>query len=69
MALLHSYTSYNVANGRHILVGVGSHRNVNRINDFSNTTRLVINPIKQLSITGDFTFRFTSCATQAVRRT
>lgn len=52
------YTSYNVANGRHILVGEGSHRNVNRINDFSNTTRLVINPIKQLSITGDFTFRF-----------
>ena len=50
--------TYNVANGRHIIVGEGSHRNVNRTTDFSNTTRLVITPIKQLSITGDFTFRF-----------
>ena len=50
--------NYKVANGRHILAGEGSHRNVNRVTDFSNTTRLVINPIKQLSITGDFTFRF-----------
>lgn len=30
---------------------------MNRTNDFSNTTRLVITPIKQLSLTGDFTYR------------
>ena len=39
------------------MLGEGSHRNVNRTNDFSNTTRLVITPIKQLSLTGDFTYR------------
>lgn len=51
------YLNYKVGNGRHIMLGEGSHRNVNRTNDFSNTTRLVITPIKQLSLTGDFTYR------------
>lgn len=51
------YLNYKVGNGRHIMLGEGSHRNENRTNDFSNTTRLVITPIKQLSLTGDFTYR------------
>lgn len=51
------YLNYKVANGRHILLGEGSHRNVERANDFSNTTRLVITPIKSLSLTADFTYR------------
>lgn len=51
------YINYKVGNGRHIIVGEGSHRNVNRTNDFNNTTRLVITPIKQLSLTADFTYR------------
>ena len=53
-----SSSSYSVANGRHILAGEGSHRNVKRTTDFSNTSRLVITPFKQLSITADFTYRF-----------
>ena len=52
------YSSYKVCNGRHILATEGSHRNVNRKMDFSNTSRLVITPFKQLSITADFTYRF-----------
>lgn len=51
------YLNYKVANGRHIILGEGSHRNVNRATDFSNTTRLVITPIKPLSLTADFTYR------------
>jgi TonB-linked SusC/RagA family outer membrane protein len=51
------YLSYKVGNGRHIILGEGSHRNVNRVSDFSNTTRLVITPIKPLNITADFTYR------------
>lgn len=51
------YLNYKVGNGRHIILGEGSHRNVERASDFSNTTRLVITPIKPLSITADFTYR------------
>ena len=51
------YLDYKIANGRHILLNEGTHRNVDRSNDFSNTTRLVITPFKTLSITGDFTYR------------
>lgn len=51
------YLNYKVGNGRHILLGEGSHRNVERSNDFSTTTRLVIQPIKQLKFTADFTYR------------
>lgn len=51
------YLNYKVGNGRHIILGEGSHRNVERANDFSNTTRLVIKPIKALSLTADFTYR------------
>ncbi len=52
------YMSYKVGNGRHIFTEAGTHRNKNRRTEFVNTTRLVITPIKQLSITGDFTYRF-----------
>lgn len=51
------YLNYKVANGRHILVGEGSHRNVDRTTDFANTTRLVITPYQDLSLTADFTYR------------
>lgn len=51
------YLNYKVANGRHIMLNEGTHRNVDRRSDFSNTTRLVITPFKTLSITGDFTYR------------
>ncbi len=51
------YLNYKIGNGRHIILGEGSHRNVNRASDFSNTTRLVVTPIKPLSITADFTYR------------
>lgn len=51
------YLNYKVANGRHIMLGEGSHRNVDRTTDFSNTSRLVITPIKPLSFTADFTYR------------
>lgn len=51
------YLNYKVANGRHIMLGEGSHRNVDRTNDFSNTSRLVITPVKPLSFTADFTYR------------
>lgn len=56
---LHStpYLNYKVANGRHILLGENSHRNVERSTDFTNTTRLVYAPIRELSFTGDFTYR------------
>lgn len=52
------YMTYKVANGRHAILGNGGHRNTNRRTDFTNTTRLNITPIKQLTITGDFTYRF-----------
>jgi TonB-linked SusC/RagA family outer membrane protein len=51
------YLSYKVGNGRHILLNENTHRNVDRVSDFANTTRLVITPIKTLSLTGDFTYR------------
>lgn len=50
--------TYNVANGRHILAMNGSHRNLNRITDFANTSRVMVTPLKQLSVTADFTYRF-----------
>ena len=51
------YLNYKVANGRHILLGENSHRNVERSTDFTNPTRLVYAPIRELSFTGDFTYR------------
>lgn len=51
------YLNYKVANGRHIMLGEGSHRNTDRTNDFQNTTRLVITPWKPINLTADFTYR------------
>ena len=51
------YLNYKVANGRHILLGEDSHRNVDRSTDFSNTLRVVYAPLKELNFTGDFTYR------------
>lgn len=36
------------------MIGEGSHRNLERNMSFVNTSRLIVTPIKQLSITGDF---------------
>lgn len=52
------WQSYRVGNGRHILQGEGSHRNTERKTNFANTFRLDIKPIEQLTVTGDFTYRF-----------
>ncbi|MCB5248727.1 MAG: SusC/RagA family TonB-linked outer membrane protein, partial [Candidatus Cloacimonetes bacterium] len=51
------YSSYKVANGRHIILGEGSHRLANIATDFANTSRLTITPMKVLSVTADFTYR------------
>lgn len=51
------YSSYKVANGRHIILGENSHRLTNITNDLNNTSRLVITPIESLSVTADFTYR------------
>lgn len=52
------YLNYKVGNGRHIMLNENTHRNLDVGRDFSNTTRLVVKPIEQLSITADFTYRF-----------
>ncbi len=49
--------NYNVANGRHIIFADGYDKNVHRKGDFANTTQIVITPVKQLNITGNFTYR------------
>lgn len=51
------YCQYKVANGRHIILGENSHRLVDIVTDFSNTSRLTITPMKELSVTADFTYR------------
>lgn len=52
------YMSYRVGNGRHIVVGNNNNRNTQAKTDITNTTELVIKPIKQFWITGNFTYRF-----------
>jgi len=49
--------SYNVANGRHIILADDTQKNIQKRNDFSNTTQLVITPVRPLSITANFTYR------------
>lgn len=51
------YLKYKIANGRHIMLGDDSHRNVQRTTDFTNMTQVVITPVKSLSLTADFTYR------------
>lgn len=49
--------SYNVANGRHIVYGEGKDRNVQRKNDFSNTTEVIIQPVEPFKLVGNVTYR------------
>lgn len=53
-----SLFSYKPANGRAIVMMNGLHPGENRKNNFTTTSRLNIKPIKQLTISGDFTYRF-----------
>jgi len=50
--------TYKVGNGRQIMLVNGQHPTIDANNDLSTTTRLVINPIKTITVTGDFTYRF-----------
>ena len=49
--------SYNVGNGRHIIFGSDTQKNIQKRNDFSNTTQLVITPVRPWTITANFTYR------------
>ena len=49
--------NYNVANGRHILAGNDKNVNIKKRNDFTNTTELKITPVKQFTLTANFTYR------------
>ena len=49
--------SYNVANGRHIVYGNDKNFNMDKYNDFTNTTELKFTPVKQFNVTANFTYR------------
>lgn len=49
--------SYNVANGRHIVYGNDKNINVDKYNDFTNTTELVFKPVESFNVTANFTYR------------
>jgi TonB-linked SusC/RagA family outer membrane protein len=50
-------SSYAVANAAHIKFSENKDRHIERKNEFANTTEINITPIKQLRLTGNFTFR------------
>ena len=50
--------TYKVGNGRQIMQNSGLAPTTSTDNDVSATTRLVLKPLKELSITGDFTYRY-----------
>lgn len=52
------YSSYKPTNGRYIVQAEGKHPGTKLKTDFTTMSRLNIMPIKQLTITGDFTYRF-----------
>lgn len=52
------YTSYKPANGRAIMMMQGMHPGETRKNNFTTTSRINIKPIKQLTFSADFTYRF-----------
>lgn len=52
------YQSYKIANGRHILYAQGKSPSTQRKTDFTNTTKVTYTPIKQLTFSADFTYRF-----------
>ena len=49
--------NYNVANGRHIVYGNDKNYNMDKYNDFQNTTELKFTPVKQFNVTANFTYR------------
>ena len=51
------YMTYKVANGRHIVFGNGNNKNVQRRDDFANTTELTISPVKCFNVKANFTYR------------
>ncbi len=51
------FLGYKVANGRHAIYGNDKNINLQRKMDFANTTEIKINPIKELTITGNYTYR------------
>ena len=51
------FLGYKVANGRHAIYGNDKNVNLERKMDFANTTELRINPIKELTITANYTYR------------
>ena len=51
------FLGYKVANGRHAIYGNDKNINIDRKMDFANTTELRINPIKELTITANYTYR------------
>ena len=52
------YQNYNLANGRHILYSEAKSPSTERRTDFTNVTRVNYSPIKQLTFSADFTYRF-----------
>lgn len=51
------YQSTKMGNGRHIMIGEGSHKNVENKFYFVNTSRFNTTPIEHLTLTADFTYR------------
>lgn len=49
--------SYSVANGRHIIIGMGKHTNFEDRTEFSNTTEVKITPTRNFTLIGNYTYR------------
>lgn len=49
--------NYNVANGRHIVLGTEYDKNSTKKNDFNTTTELRITPFKGLQVVANYTYR------------
>ena len=49
--------NYNVANGRQIVFEMGKHKNQDKKFNFANTAEIVITPIEQFNVTGNFTYK------------
>jgi TonB-linked SusC/RagA family outer membrane protein len=49
--------NYNIGNGRHLVLLNDKNVNLERKNDFANTTEIKITPVKQFNIVGNFTYR------------
>lgn len=49
--------NYNVANGRQIVFEMGKHKNQDKKFNFTNTSEIVITPIEEFNIVGNFTYK------------